>query len=66
MKKENESLLNKGLESLTNKKTAIYVEQNLKAIITMFIIIIEIRNKGKARDLCHYTGKQRGAAHGII
>lgn len=57
MKKENESLLNKGLESLTNKKTAIYVEQNLKAIITMFIIITEIRNKGKARDLCHYTGK---------
>ena len=57
MKKENYSLIKKGIESLTNKKTAIYVEQNLKAIITMFIIIIEIRNKGKARDLCHYTGK---------
>ena len=56
-----------GLESLTIKKTVTCVEQNLKAIIAIFIIVItEIRNKGKVRDLCHYTGKQRGVAHGII
>ena len=47
-----------GLESLTIKKTVTCVEQNLKAIIAIFIIVItEIRNKGKVRDLCHYTGK---------
>ena len=41
------------------QKSVILVKTNLK------IYVLKIKKYCKVRDHCHYTGKYKGAAHGI-